>query len=51
MAEKSQHKPSDGKTPFERFEAVARGLVNVSKVELDKKVSHSRPGKRKRVKK
>ena len=41
----------DMKTPFERFEAMARGLVNVSKRELDRKVAHSRLGKRRRAEK
>lgn len=51
MDKKTKFNPQDGKTPYERFEAMARGLVNVSKSELDKKVAHSRPGKRSRPKK
>jgi hypothetical protein len=50
MDEKPKSESSDGRTPFERFEAAARGLVSVSKRELDKKVAGARR-KSKRAKK
>jgi len=39
-------KPASGKTPFQKFQALARGLMKVPKEELDKKIKEQRAQKR-----
>jgi hypothetical protein len=43
-------KPTPGKTPFQKFQALAKGLMKVPKVELDKKIQEQRERARKRTK-
>jgi len=40
-------KAASGKTPFQKFHALAKGLMKVPKAELDKKIKEAR-AKRKR---
>lgn len=39
-------KPTAGKTPFQKFQALAKGLMRVPKSELDKKIKEQRARKR-----
>jgi hypothetical protein len=39
-------KPTAGKTPFQKFQALAKGLMKVPKSELDKKIHEQRARKR-----
>jgi hypothetical protein len=40
------HKTAPGKTPFQKFQALAKGLMKVPKAELDKKIREQRARKR-----
>jgi hypothetical protein len=39
------HKTISGKTPFQKFNALAKGLIKVPKPELDKKIKEQRARK------
>ena len=39
-------KTTTGKTPFQKFQALAKGLMKVPKAELDKKIREQRARKR-----
>ncbi len=39
------HKIPTGKTPFQKFQALAKGLMKVPKAELDKKIREQRARK------
>ena len=39
-------KTTTGKTPFQKFQALAKGLMKVPKSELDKKIKEQRARKR-----
>jgi hypothetical protein len=39
-------KTKPGKTPFQKFQALAQGLIRVPKSELDKKIKEQRARKR-----
>jgi len=43
-------KTASGKTPFQRFQALAKNLVRVPKAELDKKIQEQRERARFRAK-
>jgi hypothetical protein len=40
------HKTTSGKTPFQKFQALAKGLMKVPKSELDKKIKEQRARKK-----
>ncbi len=40
------NKTTAGKTPFQKFQALAKGLMKVPKSELDKKIREQRAQKR-----
>ncbi len=40
------HKTTTGKTPFQKFQALAKGLMKVPKSEMDKKMKEIRVKKR-----
>jgi hypothetical protein len=40
------HKTIPGKTPFQKFQALAKGLMKVPKAELDKKIKEQRARKK-----
>jgi hypothetical protein len=40
------HKTTSGKTPFQKFHAVAKALMKVPKAELDKKIREQRARKK-----
>jgi hypothetical protein len=39
-------KATSGKTPFQKFQALAKGLMKVPKAELDKKIKDARAKKK-----
>ncbi|MGA2802332.1 MAG: hypothetical protein ABSE97_08210 [Verrucomicrobiota bacterium] len=41
-----KEKTIPGKTPFQKFQALAKGLMKVPKAELDKKIKEQRARKR-----
>jgi hypothetical protein len=43
-------KPTTGKTPFQKFNALAKGLMKVPKSELDKKIRDVRSRKQQKPK-